>query len=285
MRSSTSSIPHGQADHVVGDAEALAALRRHRRVGHGGGVADERLDAAEALGERHQPRPVENRARALQRPHAEGDHPAEPAHLAPREGVLRVRRQAGVVHGVDLRMRGQEVGQRHCVRVVALHPNRQRLGAAEDEPGVHRPEDGALRVLHEAQPLDVIVAHRHHHDAADAVGMTVQEFCRAVDDEVGAEVDRPLHGRARERVVDHDEHVVATRDLARAGQVGQAQHGVRRRLEKQHLRGRPDRALDLVEARRVGVGELEPVPPQHAFEQPIRAAIRVIGHDDVVAGL
>ena len=52
------------ADHVVGDADLLAPLGGHRRVRHGRGMADQRFDAAEALGERHQPHAVQQRARA-----------------------------------------------------------------------------------------------------------------------------------------------------------------------------------------------------------------------------
>ena len=59
-----------------------------------------------------------------------------------------------------------------------------------------------------------LVAHGDD-DAADAVAVAVQVLRRAVHDEVGAELDRPLHARAGERVVD-DQHErrAAVRDLA-----------------------------------------------------------------------
>ena len=48
---------------------------------------------------------------------------------------------------------------REAVGVVPLHAHGERLGAAQHEPRVERPQDGAGRVLHELQPLDVLVAH------------------------------------------------------------------------------------------------------------------------------
>ena len=36
---------------------------------------------------------------------------------------------------------------------------------------------------------------------------------------------------------------------------------------------------------RVDVGEVELVLPQHALEQPVGSAVRVVGDDDVIAGL
>ena len=147
-------------------------------------------------------------------PSAKEISPPNPRICRLRERVLRMRRQARVVHARHLRMRGQELGQRHRVGVVPLHPDRQRLGAAQHEPRVHRPEDRALGVLHEPQPLDVVVAHGHD-DAADAVAVAVEELRGAVDDEIGAELDRPLHVGAGERVVHDDDDVARVRDLAR----------------------------------------------------------------------
>ena len=87
------------------------------------------------------------------------------------------------------------------------HAHGERLRAAQHEPRIERAEDRAGGVLDELQPLDVVVAHRDD-DAADAVAVAVQVLRRAVDDQVGAERDRPLHARARERVVDDEPRAV-----------------------------------------------------------------------------
>ena len=71
---------------------------------------------------------------------------------------------------------------------------------------------------------------------------------------------------------------------ADGGDVGQPQHRVGRRLEEQHPRLRRDRGLDLIELRGVDVAERQPVARQHLVEQPERAAVGVVGDDDVIAG-
>ena len=92
-----------------------------------------------------------------------------------------------------------------------LHAQRQRLGAAQDQPGIERSEDRAGGVLHELQPLDVVVA-RGDDDAADAVAVAVEVLGRAVGDQIGAELDRPLDVRARKRVVDDQPQAVPVRE-------------------------------------------------------------------------
>ena len=202
------------ADEVVGDADPLPLFRGNRRMRHRRWMADQRFDAAKALRERHQLHGVQQRPRLLERAETERDDAAEAAHLPPGELVVRMIGKPGIVHLRDLRMGGEELRQRQAVLVVPLHADRQRLGAAQHQPRVHRSEDGALGVLHESQPLDVIVAHGHH-DAADAVAVTVEKLGGAVDDEVGAELDRTLDVGAGERVVDDHEGLVCVSDVAR----------------------------------------------------------------------
>ena len=197
---------------------------------------------------------------------------------------MRVRRQAGIVDVLHLRVRAQERGERHPVGVVRLHPDRQRLGPAQHQERVERAQDRALRVLHEPQPLDVLVTHGDD-DAADAVAVAVEVFRRAVRDQVGAELDRPLDVRAGERVVDDQLGVMAMGEVGRGAEIRQPHHRIGRRLDEQHLGRRRHRPLDLVEVRGVDVGERELVAPQHLVEQPEGAAVGVVGDDHVVARL
>jgi hypothetical protein len=89
----------------------------------------------------------------------------------------------------DLWLRAQEFREREAVGIVRLHPDGQRLGAAQDEERVERTENRALGVLHEPEPLDVVVAHGDD-DAADAVAVTVEYFV-VLGDQIGAKLDRP----------------------------------------------------------------------------------------------
>ena len=64
--------------------------------------------------------------------------------------------------------------------------------------------------------------------------------------------------------------------MVSTGLVGVSTNSSRRR--------RRDAPLDGVEIAGVHVGESQPVPPQHLVEEPERAAVRVVGDDDVIAG-
>ena len=183
-----------------------------------------------------------------------------------------------------LGMVGQERRDALGVGVVALHADGQRLGAAQHQPRVHRPQDAALGVLHELQPLGVVVAHAHD-DAAHAVAVAVQELGGAVQDEVGAELDRPLRVGARERVVHHHGDAAVVCALRNGGQVGDAEHRVRRRLHEQHLGVGLEGGGGGVEVRRIDIAEVEPALAQHPLEEPVGAAVGVVGHHHVVAGL
>ena len=151
-------------------------------------------------------------------------------------------------------MRGEQLGEGEAGDVVLRHAQRQRLGAAQHQERIERRQDGALCVLDEPQPLDVLVACGNHH-ASDAVAVTVEILGRAVDDEVGAERDRLLQARAGEGVVDRQTGAVPVRQLRHGGEVGQAHQGIARRFGKQQARGGRERALDGVEIGHVEVGE------------------------------
>ena len=139
-------------------------------------------------------------------------------------------------------------------------------------------------VLHEFQPLDVVVAHRDR-DAADAVAVAVQELRRAVDHDVGAELDRPLDVRAGEVLSTTTKTPrscaswqAAARSVSRStGLVGVSRNSIC--VDGRNARSRR------VEIRGVHVGEVELIFPQHPLEQPVGAAVGVVGDDDVIAGL
>ena len=120
-------------DEAVGEANRGAAFRRHRRVGHRCGMADERFDSTQALCQRHQPDPVADPARVVLAARIERQHSSKPAHLALRELVLGMVGQPWVKHTLDGRVSGEELRESLPVDVVLCHAQRQRLGAAQHE--------------------------------------------------------------------------------------------------------------------------------------------------------
>ena len=121
-------------------------------VRHPSGVLDQRLHAAQRLPEREDadaPAHLERALLAVAQP--EGDHAAEAGHLPSGEVVARMLGQAGVEHLRDRGVAGQELDDPLGVCAVTLHPDAERLDAAQHQPRVERPGDRAHRVLVERQ--------------------------------------------------------------------------------------------------------------------------------------
>ena len=154
---------------------------------HDRGVVEQALDAPEALGEGEDARGRREAPRRLDSVELERDHAAEAPHLPPRGLVAGVPGQPGTDDALHARVRGEPRGDRARVVAVALHPDGERLDAAEHEPAVERPGHGP-HVLEEAKRLGGVVVRR---DApADHVAVAAEVLRRAVDDEVGAELER-----------------------------------------------------------------------------------------------
>ncbi len=82
---------------------------------------------------------------------AEGERAAVAAHLAPRQFVLRMRLEAGMVHGLDLGVPFQPARDRQRVAVVRFHAQGQRLDAAQHQEAVLRRFAGAQGVLQDSR--------------------------------------------------------------------------------------------------------------------------------------
>src|ERR671921_2622657 len=134
----------------------------------------------------------------------ERDHPREPAHLPFRQLVLGMVRQAGVVHGLDLGMVLQELGDGEGVLLVLAHSNGESLEAAEYDPGVERAWHGAGGVLVEFYPLLELLV-RGRDSPADNVRMAAHIFGRRVDHDVSAKSERVLEVWRGEGIVHRDE--------------------------------------------------------------------------------
>ncbi len=161
----------------------------------------------------------------------------------------------------------------------------QRLQAAQREKAVERAADAADRVLQEPDLVGQLFG-RGDRDAADHVGVAVQILRRRVHDDVGAELERPLHPRARERVVDDREDPALAREFRDVRDVDEPQRRIRRRFDPDQLRLRTH---DLRERR--GIERSAYVTSKFAVRlrtrsnRPERAAIEIVHRDDVTTGI
>ena len=262
-----------------------APLRRHRRVRHRRRVRDQRFDAAEALGERVQPdarsaaaappRATRARTRACRRSRASAASPARAADASAARGSRRAA-PSGARSGTR-----RAPGRWRCAAASAAPASWCRAARATNRTG---PGSRLRRSARTA--ASSMSSSRTAMTMPPTLSLWPLRYLVVLwVDEVGAELDRPLDVGAGERVVDDQPDVVAVREVGRGAQVGDPHHRVGRRLDEQHPRRRRHRALDLVELRRVDVAERQLIARQHLVEQPERAAVGVVGDDDVIAGL
>lgn len=144
------------ADEVVEDAGGLALVARDAAVGHGAGDLDEALDAAEGLCEGVDlGRLAEALGGLVAAADAEGEHATAHAVavLLLRDGVLRVRREAWVVDGDDVRRGLEGVGDAGGVFGGLARAQVEGLEAAVGEPAVEGGGNGANGVLQEGEAV------------------------------------------------------------------------------------------------------------------------------------
>ena len=242
----------------------------------------EALHAAEALGDVEDAERLHDLPGAGHGPDVEGEHAAEPAHLAAGQFVARMAGQSGVVDGGDLRMPGEHPCDLPSVRVVLLHPQRERLGTPQEEPGIERRQNrtrGVLEVFEAGQVLGVA----RHQDPADAIAMSVQVLGGGVHHDVGPQLEGPLEIGGHEGVVHHHHGACGASGRRESLEIRDPQQRVRGRFEEQH-RGPgvqfADRAGGVA---RVHPGEIEPPGAQHVLAHPVGAAVAVVGGDDPAA--
>ena len=136
--------PDREPQHAPRDARLAQLLVRVPPLRGQHRHADQALDAAEARGALDQPQPVvDPLGPVVAAVEVEADHAAEARHLPPRDLVIGMRRQAGIVHLADAPILREELGHRVRVRVVARDAQRQRLQPAAER--VRR-----LRIHHRA---------------------------------------------------------------------------------------------------------------------------------------
>ena len=197
---------------------------------------------------------------------AEADHAAEagPPHIADRRGGLQQFHDRGGAAGV----RG--------------HAQVQRAQTAVHQEAVERPGNGAHGVLDEAQSLVPLRIAGHHHPADD-VGMAAEILGRRVHDEVRAQLERALVGGGGERVVDGHQRAAPAGDDA--GDVDDVEQRVGGALDPDQAGVAAHRGRHGVQVGLIEEVVLQPPAAEHLVDEAIGAAVEVVGHHHVRAGL
>mmetsp|Transcript_57181 Transcript_57181/g.149770 ORF Transcript_57181/g.149770 Transcript_57181/m.149770 type:complete len:231 (+) Transcript_57181:160-852(+) len=227
---------------------------RHHRAGR-----DDALRCAEVLAQAPRPLDLVHQLGAGRRAALD----VEPEHAAVQAvAVVLVRQcllgeggQARVVHLGDLGVALQEGGDGHGIGALLLHAQAHGLGGLQDDEGRERVHDVAVHILN---PLDLGRELRGPRDdrAAGHHVVALIILRQALDDHVGAVLNRPAnHGRGEGGIDD----VVGTVLLGELGDrldVAQGQQGVGRHLAEDQLGVRLHGLLDGLHITEVAEGEL-----------------------------
>ena len=275
----------GDAHEVVEDTHCLALLAGDAAVGHGAGDFDERLDATQGLGEGEDlcflAEALGGRVPAVD---AEGEHAAAHAVavLLKRHGALRVGIQARVVDEEDVGRCLERGGDARGVLGGLAGAQVQCLKPTVGEPAVEGRGDGADGVLQEGQLLEELGGVEGG-GAHDHVRVPVDVLCDAVDDNVGAVVQRVLHVGRHEGVIDDDHDAVLVGEGRNLADVDELQGGVRGRLNPDELGVGLDQLLH-VQLDRRRESDLDIVRQGDLCEVAVGAAVDIGDGDDVRAG-
>jgi len=134
------------------------------------------------------------------------------------------------------------------------------------------------------EPDGQLGAVRDDERPAHDVAVTADVLGRRVHDDVGAERDRLLQVRRREGVVDREHSTHRARVRSDSADVRDREHRVRGGLDPHELGATGlDRVEDRARVREVDRRVVDAPRAEHARDEPVGAAVRVVGHDDVVA--
>ena len=214
---------------------------------------------------------------------AEGQHASAHAVtvLLQRDGALRMRVQAGVVHADNVGAGFESGSDACCVLASFAGAQVQCLQPAVGQPAVECGGHGADGVLQERKTV-VEFGGVEGCGAHDDVGVPVDVLCDGVHDDVGAVVERVLHVRRHEGVVDYDHDAVLVRDGSDLADVDKGECWVGGRLDPDEFRVWADQLSD-VDFDRRAEGDFDIVRECDLGEVAVRAAVDVRDGDDVRA--
>jgi len=134
------------------------------------------------------------------------------------------------VNARDFRLLGEPVRQVQRIGAMPFHPQRERLQATQREKAVERAEDSADGVLQISETVCQRTVTRlgaDHDHAADNVGVAVQVLGCRVNDDIEAELQRPLNPWAGKGVVGDGDEITLAGDPGDRGKIDQLEQGNR----------------------------------------------------------
>ena len=189
---------------------------------------------------------------------------------------------------MPVRIRNALNGDRHAPDVAQRqHPAGDREGEiaeglVQHDAVIFRPRLRQHRIAVLARPVEGAGVDDH---AADRVAVAAEKFRQRMHDDVGAIVDRLAQIRRRQRVVDDQRHAGALGDLGDRLDVGDDAARIGDRLDEDRLGLGRDRALEGRDVVGLGPDHVPAEVLEGVVELVDRAAIELLGGDELVARL
>ena len=208
-----------------------------------------------------------------------------PAICRLASACLRMIGAAGIEHARHLRPLGEEIGDRGGRGAVPLDPQRQRLEAFQQHPGIERAERraGMLEVIVQLL-LDELLAARARRRRGSAPGRRYAWWPNRPRCRRRAAIGRCSSGVAN-TLSTTTSAPACLRDLGHALDIDQLEHGIGRRLEEEGARVGPDRRFPGVEIAPVDQRGLDAVARQQILDDIAAAAEQRARRDHMIAGL
>ena len=249
-------------------------------------VGDETFGAAQTFGEADEPDAREDgageRFAAGGFADLEGDHGARAVGLAAVGGISGMIGQAGIVNPSDFRAECQPAGDFAGAGLLFCDTHGEGFQTAHDQPAVERGERRAGGQPDESQFVGEFRGTGNQY-AGDGVVVAGDVFCRTVQDDVRAERDRALENGGQESVVHDQQEPVLFRQFGDGGDVAHMHERVGRRFDEYRAGFRADQGADVVDVGGGRAVECDTVFGGYTREQAERAAVKVVGGDDVLA--
>ena len=264
QRSSTSSRPT--------ESRSRPSGTRPSRL-EAGAALDQRLEAAQARRAAREPHAVLAAPGGRPVRELEGqDAAGAGGHLPPCELVVGMRREPRVVDGAHRGMRGQP--PRELGRAGDLARARARAACADRAGAARRDRARGRRRSCAAPARDALAQRRvaRRDDSREHVRMPGEVLRRALPGEVGAEIERALQERRRERAVAAQQRATGVRVLRRLRDVRERQQRVGRRLDDREGRARAGPAEALAVAH-VVAAQLDAEAPEDPGREAVEAVV------------
>src|SRR5437762_13675804 len=116
------------------------------------------------------------------------------------------------MHVLDLLMLRQKASDFHCIFRVCPHPPWQCAHPPQNQPAIERRGDCTAAILNAANALVELGVDLCDDNSTSHVAVAAEIFCRGMQNQVGAEIERALQHRSP-CIIENAEHSDVVKDM------------------------------------------------------------------------